>query len=80
MADPEVVTVTVKPGDTLSSIAREHFDGDASRWHEIFWSNAKDFVERHKHVPAAIGPNMIWPGETLTIVKGLNLGGPDNRQ
>lgn len=76
--EPEVVVVTVKPGDTLSSIAREHFNGDASKWHEIFWTNAKDFVQRHKDRPDAIGPNMIWPGEKISIIKGVNLG-PDGK-
>ena len=53
------VTYTVKPGDTLWGIA-ERFLGKGSRWREIYYANQ-----------AIIGanPNIIYPGQKLTIKK-----------
>jgi len=46
----------VKKGDTLSTIAQEHY-GDANRWREILEAN-KDQIEN---------PNVIRPGWELDI-------------
>lgn len=53
---PEAVFYTVKSGDTLGKIAREHL-GDASRYPEIFEANQ----------PLLKDPNLIYPGQMLRI-------------
>jgi len=47
---------TVKSGDTLSGIAKDHY-GDANRYMDIFEANR----------PMLSDPNMIYPGQTLRI-------------
>jgi nucleoid-associated protein YgaU len=49
-------TYVVKPGDTLSKIAKE-FYGDANRWPEIYEAN-KDQIEN---------PNLIHPDQEFII-------------
>jgi nucleoid-associated protein YgaU len=49
-------TYTVKPGDTLSKIAREHL-GDANAYMEIFNANKDELSD----------PDQIKPGQVLTI-------------
>ncbi len=46
----------VKPGDSLSKIAKRHY-GDANSWNRIFEAN-KDVVK---------DPNKIFPGQKLRI-------------
>jgi hypothetical protein len=49
----------VRPGDTLSKIARDHY-GDPGRFHDIVRAN-----------PLVISdPNLIFPGQTLKIPIG----------
>ena len=49
-------TYTVKAGDTLSKIAKEHL-GDANAYHDIFNANRDQLTD----------PDMIKPGQVLTI-------------
>jgi nucleoid-associated protein YgaU len=49
-------TYTVKPGDTLSKIAREHL-GDANAYMDIFNANRDQLTD----------PDKIKPGQTLKI-------------
>ena len=56
---PEAVFYTVKSGDTLGGIAKEHL-GDASRYPEIFETNQ----------PLLKDPNLIYPGQVLRIPQG----------
>ncbi|RPI16379.1 MAG: LysM peptidoglycan-binding domain-containing protein [Ignavibacteriae bacterium] len=49
-------TYTVKSGDTLSKIAKEHY-GDANRYNEIFEANRDKLDD----------PNKIQPGQELVI-------------
>ena len=49
-------TYVVKPGDSLSKIARHHY-GDASQWHKIYEAN-KDRIH---------DPDHIEPGWTLRL-------------
>lgn len=53
---PPAVFYTVKSGDTLSKIAKEHY-GDAMRYPEIFEANK----------PMLSDPDKIYPGQTLRI-------------
>ncbi|HUG00510.1 MAG TPA: peptidoglycan-binding protein LysM [Longimicrobiales bacterium] len=53
---PEGKFHTVKSGDTLSKIAREHY-GDAGRYPEIFEANK----------PMLKDPDKIYPGQVLRI-------------
>lgn len=53
---PESVFYTVKKGDTLGAIAKEHL-GKASRYTEIFEANQ----------PMLKDPNLIYPGQVLRI-------------
>lgn len=53
---PESVFYTVKKGDTLGAIARDHL-GKASRYMEIFEANQ----------PMLKDPNLIYPGQVLRI-------------
>ena len=55
-AETEDVTYTVQSGDTLSGIA-QRFYGNAHKWPEIHAAN-KDKISN---------PNLIYPGQTLTI-------------
>ncbi len=54
-ADPAVF-YTVKPGDSLSKIAKSHY-GDAMRYPEIFEANK----------PMLSDPDKIYPGQVLRI-------------
>ena len=54
--ETEKRTYTVKSGDTLSKIAKEHY-GEASQWKRIYEAN-RDRIEN---------PDLIQPGWTLTI-------------
>ncbi len=58
VADPaaEATFYTVKTGDTLSKIAKEHY-GDAMKYPVIFEANK----------PMLTDPNLIYPGQTLRI-------------
>ena len=49
-------TYTVKPGDSLSKIAK-HFYGDASKWKRIHAANSAKIPN----------PDLIHPGQELTI-------------
>lgn len=53
---PEAVFYTVKSGDTLGAIAKEHL-GAANRYPEIFEANR----------PMLTDPNLIYPGQVLRI-------------
>ena len=53
---PEATFYTVKSGDTLSKIAREHY-GEAGRYPEIFEANK----------PMLKDPDKIYPGQVLRI-------------
>lgn len=55
---PEATFYTVKKGDTLGKIAKEHL-GKASRYTEIFEANQ----------PLLKDPNLIYPGQVLRIPK-----------
>ena len=54
--EPESVFYTVKKGDTLGAIAKEHL-GKAGRYMEIFEANQ----------PMLKDPNLIYPGQVLRI-------------
>ena len=54
--EPEAQFYEVKPGDSLSKIAK-HFYGDAMKYMAIFEANQ----------PMLKDPNMIYPGQTLRI-------------
>ena len=49
-------TYVVKPGDSLSKIAKHHY-GDANAWHKIYEAN-KDRIQ---------DPDLIQPGWTLRL-------------
>jgi len=53
---PESTFYTVKSGDTLSAIAKEHY-GDAQAYKKIFEANT----------PMLQDPNLIYPGQVLRI-------------
>jgi len=53
---PSVRTYTVKPGDSLSAIAKREY-GDAGAWRRIFEAN-RDQIEN---------PDLIHPGQELKI-------------
>ena len=53
---PESVFYTVKSGDTLSKIAKEHY-GNAMKYPEIFQANR----------PMLTDPDLIYPGQVLRI-------------
>lgn len=55
-AEPEATFYTVKSGDTLSAIAKEHY-GDASKYPVIFNANK----------PMLKDPDKIYPGQVLRI-------------
>ncbi|WP_370942012.1 BTAD domain-containing putative transcriptional regulator [Amycolatopsis sp. cg5] len=63
--------VTVKGGDTLSKVAREHL-GDARRYPEIFTLN-KDRPQPNGH--PITDPNRIHPGTVLRLPSGLRPAG-----
>ena len=52
----ETRTYEVKPGDSLSKIAKQEY-GDANKWPQIFEAN-KDILK---------DPNKIYPGQKLKI-------------
>ena len=61
LRDPQTATIkhTVKPGETLTSIARKHYDGDGNLWRSIRDAN-----------PGKVGANgEIVQGVVLTIPK-----------
>ncbi|MDP2320966.1 MAG: LysM peptidoglycan-binding domain-containing protein [Acidobacteriota bacterium] len=58
-AKPAATTYTVKAGDTLSKIAKEHL-GDANAYMKIFDANKGTLTD----------PDKIKPGQVLTIPKG----------
>lgn len=64
-ATPGVPYVVV-PGDTLSGIAKQAY-GEARRWREIWSANQTTLKSGD--------PNLIFPGETLTIPKIAELEG-----
>jgi nucleoid-associated protein YgaU len=55
-AAPASRTYTVKPGDTLSAIAKEHL-GSANAYMKIFEANKDQLTD----------PNMIKPGQVLRL-------------
>lgn len=57
---PTTQSYTVVKGDSLWAIAKKYY-GDGSRYAEIYNAN-KSTIDAH-----AGGPNMIWPGDVLTI-------------
>ncbi|WP_060210310.1 LysM peptidoglycan-binding domain-containing protein [Sporosarcina koreensis] len=58
---PKPKTYTVKKGDTLSAIAR-NYGGSASKWLELWTANKGKLKSGN--------PDLIYPGETLTIPSG----------
>jgi LysM repeat protein len=54
---------TVRPGDTLSDIARSHL-GDESHWHDIYEASRHTTQPDHGHLN---DPDLILPGWTLTL-------------
>jgi nucleoid-associated protein YgaU len=54
--EPEAVMYTVRSGDSLSKIAKEHY-GDAMKYPAIFEANR----------PMLKDPNKIYPGQVLRI-------------
>ena len=54
--EPEGTFYDVKPGDTLSKIAKQ-FYGDANKYHQIFEANR----------PMLKDPDEIYPGQKLRI-------------
>lgn len=64
--EPETSTYTVRPGDTLSKIAKREL-GDAKRWREIYDLNRKQIQD----------PNRIFPGQTFKLPKGGAAPKPD---
>ena len=54
--EPEATYYTVKPGDSLSKIAKEHY-GDAMKYPVIFEANK----------PMLSDPDKIYPGQNLRI-------------
>ena len=55
-ATPPMHTYTVKPGDSLSAIAKREY-GDAGAWRQIFEAN-RDQIDN---------PDLIHPGQELKI-------------
>lgn len=53
-------TYTVRSGDCLWNIARKYY-GDGSQYRKIYEAN-RAVIDAHRG-----GPNMIWPGDVLTI-------------
>jgi nucleoid-associated protein YgaU len=58
--EPAQKTYTVKAGDTLSKIAREHL-GDANAYMDIFNANRDQLTD----------PNMIKPGQVLKLPQAV---------
>jgi nucleoid-associated protein YgaU len=56
--EPEALFYEVKPGDSLSKIAKAHY-GDAMKYNTIFEANK----------PMLTDPNLIYPGQMLRIPK-----------
>jgi nucleoid-associated protein YgaU len=56
--EPEATFYEVKPGDSLSKIAKAHY-GDAMKYNLIFDANT----------PMLKDPNLIYPGQMLRIPK-----------
>jgi len=54
--EPEATYYEVKPGDTLSKIAKQHY-GDANQYPRIFEANR----------PMLEDPDKIYPGQKLRI-------------
>jgi len=54
--EPEAILYTVKPGDSLSKIAKAHY-GNAMKYPEIFEANR----------PMLKDPDKIYPGQVLRI-------------
>ncbi|HEY9857588.1 MAG TPA: peptidoglycan-binding protein [Stenomitos sp.] len=65
--EPESRTYTVRPGDSLSVIAKREL-GNASRWREIFDLNQDQIKD----------PNRIFPGQTLKLPKSDAPHKPDH--
>lgn len=57
-------TVIVQPGDTLSSIARDHFDGDESKYRQIFHASEGLRQPGGTHLS---DPDLILPGWHLHL-------------
>jgi nucleoid-associated protein YgaU len=55
-AAPAAETYTVKPGDSLSKIARHHY-GDGAKWHAIYDANRDQLDD----------PDLIQPGQVLKL-------------
>lgn len=63
------VPYTIVPGDTLSEIAKQAY-GNGRRWREIWQAN--------QTVLRSGDPNLIYPGEVITIPKIAELEGQKN--
>ena len=57
---PPPILYTVKPGDTLSTIARDQL-GDPGRWREIYRLNRSQIGD---------DPNILYTGEILILIPG----------
>jgi LysM repeat protein len=60
----DAATVTVQKGDTLSSIARAHFDGDESAYRQIFDASRDLTQPDGRHLT---DPDLIYPGWHLHL-------------
>lgn len=56
---PQPRYYTIKSGDTLSGIAKEHY-GDANRWNDLFEANREVIKD----------PDKIYPGQRIRIPQG----------
>jgi nucleoid-associated protein YgaU len=56
--EPEVRTHTVAKGDTLYSLARQYYDGDQSKWKDIWEANLDKIVDKDKLKP---GTELVIP-------------------
>lgn len=62
--------ITVKPGDTLWSLAQTHLK-DGQRWRDLFLMNAPLMVFKHGNDPNLVGPNFVYDGDELFIVTDI---------
>ncbi|MGW1364912.1 LysM peptidoglycan-binding domain-containing protein [Streptomyces chartreusis] len=66
----------VQPADNLTKIAKDEL-GDADRWHEVFEEN-KGEAQPHGHT--FTNPDLIYPGQELTLPGQQSGAGPSGEQ